>query len=324
MIDDATTAALLDVVRLIVRRKLRVSLSVGDGSAQNQEALDLCASIHLEALAAASAQPIQDMRAFAATLAYRACADHFRAKRPERTSLAHQVRYFLSHHADFALWEASGDMVAGRADWRGRAPSSGGSPQLEGLEAPRRPRAWMQAADWARLFHALFEHTGGPVALDDLIAGLVTLLDVREAVQEPLDDVSPAAAGTLASETAVLREMLAALWAEVLALRQRQRAAYLLNFREGDLDVFPENGVASIPEVTGAVELNDARLERICRETPGPPAALGCTALWPRLPLEDSVIAPVLDATRQQVINLRKVARERILQRLREQGKGLS
>jgi hypothetical protein len=39
--------------------------------------------------------------------------------------------------------------------------------------------------------------------------------------------------------------------------------------------------------------------------------------LWTFLPLEDSLIAEVLHATRQQVINLRRVARDRLQQQLR-------
>ncbi len=40
------------------------------------------------------------------------------------------------------------------------------------------------------------------------------------------------------------------------------------------------------------------------------------TLLWNDLPLEDSSIAELLGATRQQVINLRKCARERLERRM--------
>ena len=39
--------------------------------------------------------------------------------------------------------------------------------------------------------------------------------------------------------------------------------------------------------------------------------------LWNRLPLEDTGLAEILDVTRQQVINLRKSARERLARRMR-------
>jgi hypothetical protein len=38
--------------------------------------------------------------------------------------------------------------------------------------------------------------------------------------------------------------------------------------------------------------------------------------LWNKLPLDDVTIAKLLDATRQQVINLRKCARERVERRM--------
>jgi hypothetical protein len=39
--------------------------------------------------------------------------------------------------------------------------------------------------------------------------------------------------------------------------------------------------------------------------------------LWPQLPLDDATIAGLLNLTRQQVINLRKSARERLARRLK-------
>ena len=40
-------------------------------------------------------------------------------------------------------------------------------------------------------------------------------------------------------------------------------------------------------------------------------------ALWNDLPLEDTAISGLLGVTRQQVINLRKVARERLVRRIK-------
>jgi hypothetical protein len=39
--------------------------------------------------------------------------------------------------------------------------------------------------------------------------------------------------------------------------------------------------------------------------------------LWSRLPLDDASIAELLNITRQQVINLRKCARERLARRMK-------
>ena len=46
--------------------------------------------------------------------------------------------------------------------------------------------------------------------------------------------------------------------------------------------------------------------------------------LWNDLPLEDSAIAQLLGITRQQVINLRKTARERLARRMRAREKDSS
>ncbi len=44
--------------------------------------------------------------------------------------------------------------------------------------------------------------------------------------------------------------------------------------------------------------------------------------LWQELPLEDARIAVILDVTRQQVINLRRTARERLQCRMRKRKSG--
>ena len=87
--------------------------------------------------------------------------------------------------------------------------------------------------------------------------------------------------------------------------KSRQAAALLLNLRDAS-----GRGVI---ELLFALEL--AQHDQIA-------VALGWTqaelsVLWERLPIEDNEIAELLGATRQQVINLRKVARERLERRMR-------
>jgi hypothetical protein len=81
--------------------------------------------------------------------------------------------------------------------------------------------------------------------------------------------------------------------------------ALLLNLREADgrgcLALFPGTGVASLRQIADALEFPAERFAE----------------LWPRLPLDDATIAGLLELTRQQVINLRKSARERLARRLK-------
>jgi hypothetical protein len=98
--------------------------------------------------------------------------------------------------------------------------------------------------------------------------------------------------------------MLALLWQEVCQLPRRQRLALLLNFKDArgqDLvSLLPYTRTATIEQIAEAIELPLAEFLK----------------LWNKLPLEDVTIAELLGATRQQVINLRKCARERLERRM--------
>jgi RNA polymerase sigma factor (sigma-70 family) len=101
------------------------------------------------------------------------------------------------------------------------------------------------------------------------------------------------------------RSFLHGLWREIALLPARQATALLLNLRDegrgNAILLLPLTGVASLREIARVLGMPAERLAE----------------LWPRLPLEDATIAEILGTTRQQVINLRKAARERLSRRLR-------
>jgi hypothetical protein len=309
----------------------------GRSTGKPGEGLDLCAAIQLELLEELrrdQGECIHDLRGYAAVLCYRACSDYWRAKRPERTSLGNQVRYFLQHQPGFAVWPTSGgDLLCGFSSWKGRQEGAIAVERLRRIDQerraalPRKPRAWMKPEDWQQLFTRLFEYLEAPLPLDDLTAGLADLLGVRESQGETAEELGREWHTPPASDPLVIRESLERLWQEITQLRPRQRCAYLLNFRDGELDVFPENGVASIRDIGAAVALTGAQFVRLWEELPLDPAQRQAAVslrsdeekfavVWNHLPLEDLLISRLLDATRQQVINLRKVARERILRQM--------
>ena len=101
------------------------------------------------------------------------------------------------------------------------------------------------------------------------------------------------------------RTYLSRLWQEIRQLPPRQAAALILNLRDGQggnaAALLPLTGIATLREMAGAVGLPPEKLAEI----------------WHLLPLEDSALAGLLGVTRQQVINLRKSARERLARRMR-------
>ncbi|HEX2272049.1 MAG TPA: hypothetical protein VHH35_21080 [Pyrinomonadaceae bacterium] len=102
-----------------------------------------------------------------------------------------------------------------------------------------------------------------------------------------------------------LQRNLKILWREICQLPRRQRVALLLNFRDPHgqelISLLPYTRAATIEQIATALEFP---LDQFLR-------------LWNELPLEDLAIAGLLGGTRQQVINLRKCARERLDRRMR-------
>jgi hypothetical protein len=95
------------------------------------------------------------------------------------------------------------------------------------------------------------------------------------------------------------------LWDEISQLPPRQRAALLLNLRDesgrGVVDLWMIVGIATVEAVASVLGTTVAEF----------------AALWSELPLDDNRIAALLGLTRQQVINLRKSARERLTRRMK-------
>jgi hypothetical protein len=151
---------------------------------------------------------------------------------------------------------------------------------------------------------SLLRTAGEPLLVGDAVQALAeawNITDERGGSGTEIADSSASHAVQLES-----RQRLEALWRETCALPAPQRTALLLNLRDSDggnaIALFALLGIASLEEVAAAIELPLAHL----------------AALWPKLPLDDLTIAALLGITRQQVINLRLAARQRLARRLRK------
>ena len=307
------------VVRDVVRARLR--------SAQDRHQLDDVQQDVLVQLTARLWQlrarqdaeaPIEQFRAYATVVAQRACDGHLRRRFPERTRLRSRVRYVLTHHPACRLdvlpdgqmcglrdWESAAAHDEGRAKLRQLVASAERVPGLAGLDLARQPLAvWLPAA---------LAWVGAPVDLDDLVSVLIELTGTaeHELVTPDTDDGRPGwdvlPAGEVShAERVEARSYLRWLWTEIRELPTRQRAALLLNLRDEHggsvLPLLVLAGIAPGAAVATALEISVSALR----------------ALWPTLPLEDARIAEHMGLTRQQVINLRKSARLRLMRRSRQ------
>jgi hypothetical protein len=354
--DGSLTATLLEevdpVIRGAIRRKLRVTLRASDSREQNMDGLDLLGEVQLKLLAklrqggdagvgtgGSKDGGIKEFKAYAATVAYHCCADYLRAKYPQRTSLKNCLRRLLDKMDGYAVWTAAdGELMCGFAGWKaGRAAATtekvrelqqnpGALPE-EAL--PQGSAEGLNGKDWLRLLEAVFDFAEGPVAMDDLLAIVAPLTGVEDVPaydDKPGDDEDgPSAMDKVAARTAdpyserLTVERLKLFWGAVLQLLPWHRAAFVLNMRDGDLDVLPYYGVASIEAIGEAIELKEKQLSTLEIEVglgsgsgSSKKAGVRFAACWRFLPLEDNVIALVLGVTRAQVIGYRNKARERL------------
>jgi hypothetical protein len=251
----------------------------------------------LRALDDQDAAPIHSFADYVAVVAYHRIDDFMRTAYPARTALGNRVRYLLSNDAAFALWDGPNGIVAGLAAWRGSDPRPLTVAALRPLHADA------PATDLRALLARLFALHGAPVELQALVTVLVELLGVREAVTVELPpnfaSQEPDALSRLHNVDTLRR-----LWREIVELPPRQRVALLLQIHtpRGDsvVRLLVLTGVATLAEIAAALQLEVSRLEEA----------------WGELPLDDNRIAAMLGVARQQVINLRKSARERLARRL--------
>lgn len=243
-----------------------------------------------------AATVIDQFRGYVASAAHHACSEYLRRRYPERHRLKNRVRYLIEKSNRYESWmDSNGATVCGPPAWRNR-PASALAPELA-AERPHRATA-VELLDW------LFQRLDAPLPLDSLVDLFAEVWAIRDQQTdlEAEDVVSnqPDPARLLED-----RRALEHLWGEVTQLPVPQRIALLLNLRDANGDSalghLPETGVASIRAIAQLLEMKAEEL----------------AAIWNRLPLEDREIAERLGITRQQVINLRAAARQRLARRTR-------
>ena len=314
------------LVRGIIAYKLNASSLRFGISGDRQEVDDVSNEVIVKVIrtlrdykSSPRATSILSLRRYVATMAYNASDEYLRRKYPSRYSLKNKVRYILTRQPGLVLREGeNGKALCGLARW--------GSPEKavpnplresrEGLDDFLRGKFRTTAlaqSNPAELVAAILEFTNSPLEIDDLVSVMAELLGVRDA--RPLteqDTLRPGDLTRLSSDAREViddsldrREKLRRVWDEILQLSLRQRTALLLNLRDESggaaIILLPMLRVATMREIAAA-------LNRTAEEI---------AAIWDRLPLEDAAIGEMLGASRQQVANLRKCARERLARRLR-------
>ena len=247
-------------------------------------------------------EPIQNLDAYTARIAERACYEYLRRRHPERARLRNQVWYVLTHDPALTLERGTnGNWICGLASLRAHG------------SAGRKSVPVQHRRSLPSVIRSALLRLDRPIDLNELVDLVAQALGIHdsgpatpsgpEAIASGVESIAdPAALPPLAALEN--EQFVKWLWAEVQQLPLRQRTALLLNLRDAAgcdaLDLLPLTGTASIREIAGALSIEAEAFAR----------------LWPELPLEDRRIAERLGVSRQQVINLRKAARARLSRRM--------
>jgi hypothetical protein len=234
----------------------------------------------------------------------------FARRFPERNRLRKRLRYVMETNARLRLWtDAEGAAICGLAGAAQDGQPLADAADMERCAAQMRKQP-LPAHPLTPLAVAILRALERPVDLSrltslvaDIVGGLrepswvsPSAYRGEEVPGMPLDP-APSAAAQLE-----LRQRLERLWPEILNLTARHRNALLLSARGPSgaaAWLLVDLGLASFREMAEALETT--------------PEALA--GLWNRLPLDDLEIAARLGLGRQQVINLRCTARERLARR---------
>jgi hypothetical protein len=309
------------VIKGVIRHKLHLNPHHSTGQAdtsdiQQEAILQLVATLQ-QLREHPDAHPVSDLRGLAAVIAHRACSRWMRQQAPERHAFKNRLYYLLTRHQSFALWRNNTNkMVVGFAVWQDKKETAT-ERQLKQLSNDEMLMAQIRLlkngknADWSGTLAAIFNYLGGPIEFNKLVSALAELLQIEDQPIESTDQIrdsddfnvpdgKPDAALQVEKKIFLQR-----LWEEVRQLPINQRVALLLNLRDpegkGCIALLPAIGITTFRQLAEVLGMGAEKLAEI----------------WNDLPLEDAKIGDLLQLTRQQVINARKSARERLARRLK-------
>ena len=294
------------LIRTIIRSKLNLGSSFQQSRLQ-AETDDLCgdALVHLLSRVRSlkkneTSDAIRSFSDYVATITFHVCQSYISRRTPGRREMKNRLQYVLTHDPAFALWESNNQRFCGESSWRHRTD------RMESLELAR--FAVDGAPSLSDQIASLFGRTQKPVLFESVVDHFCQSagMDFASANPDQFPDSRTSIADSLDQ-----REVLKALWEEICLLPIRQRLALLLSLRDSNrgsiLPLFQLTNVAGFREIAARLEVTAEQL----------------ASWWNELPFEDAKIAGLLGLERQQIINLRKCARERIARRV-QKGIGIS
>ena len=259
---------------------------------------------------------VANLHSYVATATRHACDEYLRRKYPRRRHLKDQIRYQLNTDDRFSLVEtAERRWIAGLTSRNEREPCSS-QVELQTRVEQSLAETDVRSLTLAELLFEILSSCGQPLELDCLTDVIARLWDIEDHSDESLESDEE---GYVSAQDLVARSTpdtfleyhrrLEQVWSEICQLPRRQRVALLLNLRNPQrinvITLFPITKIATFEQIAEILEIPQAEFEQV----------------WSQLPLDDARIGELLGATRQQVINLRRNARDRLIRRTRATNK---
>lgn len=294
---DLLTADAFWRIDRIVDRKFRTTRVSADDREDVRAEVLLRLVNRLRRLTADTREPIASFPDYVAAVAFNTFDDFMRRMFPLRAQLKNRIRYVLGRDPRFAIWLHQGTLLAGLEQWRGHPAASGDDLKSMKIEANE---------DVGMQLEGILGQAGGPMSVDALVGLVGQCRGLNETGRIAANDGRTHRSDLDALDDA---QHLAEVWKEICELPRNQRIALLLGARdesgESITRLLPLTRVATVRQMGEALELGPQRFAQ----------------LWPDLPLDDNSIAALLGATRQQVINLRKSARNRLERKRKRAGR---
>ena len=291
------------LIQEIVKYKLRVSTA--RQSLREADAAEVCSNVLVKVLERLrewrTSSEKDQPRAFldyVAMAAYHTCNQYWRDSNPVRNRTKNSLLYLFTRYDELAMWKKERDWICGFSSWKNKQ-NVADNKDLDQIIF----KNFKKENKFDRLKGILME-LNAPVRLNDLVNLMMRLEGIDS--HNELDNLDDVADSRMLSAEKKLeqQEFLKNLWAEILQLSEKQRTALLLSMRDEDggsiLPLFFSLRIATTKELVSALSMTSDQFGKF----------------WSELPLDDLRIGSLLGITRQQVINLRKCARERLARRI--------
>jgi hypothetical protein len=305
VLSELVTSCISPLIQEIVRHKLHTS--IGQNTVRGADASEVCSTALVKVLSKLREWKLDPGRMqkgpfldYVAVVSYHTCNQYWRDAHPVRNRLKNRLFYLLTSRSDFAIWKKDGIWICGSASWKSRADLAD-QQALNQLDAGE-----IRSENRAEQLASIFKKLTAPVRLNDLLNAIMSLegISPQENRTRPVEELPDARSEINFDQKLQERQLLERLWTEIQDLSMKQRAALLLSLRDENrgavLQLFPAMGIATIKQLCAVLSMDVRQLGD----------------LWKELPLDDLRIGSLLGITRQQVINLRKCARERLSRRL--------